>query len=466
MTMVQPVVNTSGVAIDEIALEAFKAHLEGQLIRPGDATYDASRKLWNGMIDKRPGAIVRCADTADVRAAVNFARDHSLVLAVRGGGHNVAGKASCDGGLVIDLSAMKGMSVDAATQRVRAQTGLLWCEFDRATQAHGLATTGGVVSHTGIAGLTLGGGVGWLAHRYGLSSDNLLSAEIVTADGELRTANADEHADLFWAIRGAGANFGVVTAFEYRLHPVDAVVGGMLLYPVERARQGLKFYRDYCHQMPDDMGTAAALLTGPDGHRVFAIVVCYYGPPEGADTAVKPLRAFDTPLADLVAPIPYTKMQSLLDEAMAPGFRSYWKSHLLARIDDGLIDAVLSGFAEVPSSQTAIIFQQIGGAVKQIPRDRTAFAHRDADFDFVILSLWSDPTDDERNIMWSRELGDQTRLFASGGVYVNNLGDEAEDRVRAAYGSNYDRLVALKSKYDPANLFRLNQNLRPRPQDA
>jgi FAD/FMN-containing dehydrogenase len=356
---------------------------------------------------------------------------------------------------------MKGMQIDPRAARARAQAGLLWGDFDRAAEAHGLATTGGIVSHTGIAGLTLGGGVGWLAHAYGLSCDNLISAEVVTADSEVRTASAEQHADLFWGIRGAGANFGVVTSFEYRLHRLGPVVGGMLLYPFEQARDSLKRYRDFCLRMPDEMGTAAGLLTGPDGTKMCAVLACCYGPAETTDRALRSLRALGEPMADLIAPIAYTKMQTLLDEAMAPGLRSYWKTHLLTRIEDELIDTAVSTFAAVPSARTAVVIQQLGGAVQRVPRDATAFNHRDAAFDFDILSLWTDPADDERNIRWTRDVGARTAQFSSGGVYVNNLGDEAPDAVRRAYGSNYERLAELKTRYDPENVFRLNQNIGP-----
>ena len=443
-----------------LMLDRLGERLAGEVIAPDDDRYEAARRVWNAAIDKRPAAIIRCATAGDVGATVMFAREHDLLLAVRGGGHSVAGKSTCDGGLVLDLSDMKRVHVDPDRRRARAEPGLRWSEFDRATQGYGLATTGGVVSHTGIAGLTLGGGVGWLAHAYGLSCDNLTAVDIVTADGTLRHASADEHADLFWGIRGAGSNFGVVTSFEYALHPVDTVVGGMVLYSLDDARDALRFYREYARQIPDAMATAAALLTAPNGAKAAAIVVCYYGPAGGAEPALEPLRRFRPPLADLIGPMPYTKMQTLLDAAMAPGQRSYWRSHLLTVIDDGLIDAALEYFREVPSPNSVVIWQQLGGAVKRTRRDATAFHHRDAEFDFVVLSLWPESAEDERNIGWTRRLGDATAAHSSGGVYVNNLGDDPHDRVRAAYGGNYERLAALKALYDPANVFCMNQNLR------
>lgn len=460
MTTVKGIGNAGAEPLDDLELESLRARLTGEVITDADDRYDSARRVWNGMVEKRPAALVRCATASDIAATVTFARDRDLPLAVRGGGHNVAGKSSCDGGIVIDLSAMKRIHVDAATRRARAEPGLRWAELDRATQGYRLATTGGVVSDTGIAGLTLGGGVGWLAHAYGLSCDNLTSVDIVTADGELRRASAEENPDLFWAVRGAGANFGVVASFEYALHPVETVIGGMVLYKLGDASDALKFYREYSQQIPEPMGTAAALLTAPDGTKMFAIVACYYGPIESADAALAPLRGFGSLVADLIAPMPYTKMQTLLDEAMAPGQRSYWRSHLLTTIHDGLIHGALDHFRDVPSPNTAVIWQQLGGAVKRTARDATAFYHRDAEYDFVVLSLWAHPADDERNIAWTRRLGDAAARYSSGGVYVNNLGDDPHDRIRAAYGANYERLAALKSTYDPANLFRLNQNLR------
>lgn len=457
----EPVIGASGTVVDEHSIQDFKARLHGDLIRPTDGAYDSARKIWNGLIDKRPSLIARCDGAADVVAAVNFARENKLIVAVRGGGHSVAGKSVCDGGLMIDLSSLKGIQVAPVNQIAIAQPGLTWAEFDSETQKFGLATTGGVNSDTGVGGLTLGGGVGWLGHKHGLSCDNLLSAEIVTADGQLRTASPDEHPDLFWGLRGAGANFGVVTSFEFRLHEVGDVIGGMMMYPFEKAREGLRFYREYSLGIPDHMGTAAALLTAPDGSRVFAIITCYYGEANAADRVLAPLRNFASPVADQVESLPYTRMQSLLDEAWPPGVRSYWKSHLLTEIQDDAIETVVSRFASVPSPRSAVLFQQLGGAIKSIRKDQTAFYHRDAEWDFVIFSVWSNPAEDDTNVRWTRAFGEAMQPFSPGLVYVNNLGDDVPDRVRAAYGANYDRLVALKNNYDPSNLFTLNQNIRP-----
>lgn len=460
--MVDPrVMNKNRTGLDEASLEELQARLRGQLLRRGDDGYEAARQVWNGMIDKHPAAIVRCTGVADVMEAVNFARTGDIVLAVRGGGHNVAGKSTCDDGLVIDLSPMKGIRVDSRRQTAHAQPGLTWGEFDRETQVFGLATTGGVISSTGIAGLTLGGGVGWLAHKYGLSCDNLLSVDIVTAEGQFLTASDRENADLFWGVRGGGGNFGIVTTFEYQLHPVSQVFAGMVIHPFEKATEVLKFYRDYSSTIPDEMNTVAAVLTSPDGNPVVAIAVCYYGAVEDGKKVLKPFREFGPPLADQIGLMDYTQAQSMLDDSMPAGLRSYWKSDFMKEISDETIDTFVSHCASVPSPRTAVILQQFGGAVSRVGENQTAFRHRDGEYDFVIFSLWSDSAEDEANISWTREFWERMQDFSLGGVYVNDLGEEGEDRVKAAYGASYERLVELKNKYDPTNLFRPNQNIRP-----
>jgi FAD/FMN-containing dehydrogenase len=452
--------------ISDAIIQEFKTSLSGQLILPEHPSYNEVRKVWNAMIDKRPALIARCAGTADVIKSVKFASENDLLVSVRAGGHNVSGKAVCDNGIMIDLSLMKGIWVDPSRQIALAQPGLRLGEFDRETQAFGLATTLGIISNTGIAGLTLGGGVGWLARKYGLACDNLLSVDIVTADGQFLKASDKENEDLFWGIRGGGGNFGIVTSFEYKLHPVGPqVLAGMVLHPFEKAREVLKFYRNYSASIPDDMNTVCALLTSPEGHPVVAIVVCYHGPSiDAGQQELQRLREFGPPIADLIRPMSYVEAQSMLDLTIPPsGLRSYWKSHFLKEISDQAIDTLIDHFAKVPSPRTAIQFQQFGGAVSRVREDATAFGHRqDGEYDFIILSLWQKFSDDNANISWTRELWDVMKPFSAGGVYVNNLGDdEPEGRVRAAYGPNYDRLIALKNKYDPTNLFSLNQNIKP-----
>jgi FAD/FMN-containing dehydrogenase len=449
--------------LDDSTVEAFRSSLRGELVLPGDATYDETRAVWNGMIDKRPSLIARCAGVADVIASVNFAREHGLLVSIRGGGHNVAGNAVCDDGLMIDLSPMKGIWVDPKNQTARAQAGVLWGEFDHETQRFGLASTGGTVSTTGIAGLTLGGGVGWLNGKYGLACDNLLSVDIVTADGELRHASSTENEELFWGIRGAGANFGVVTSFEFQLHPVGpTILGGMVIHPIERAREVLRFYREFTASEPDEMTTTVGFITAPDGAQVVALVVCYAGSLDEGERILAPLRLFGPPIADMIGPMPYTAQQSILDAAFPHGRHSYWKSSMMHQIDDEAIDIIDEHIGAVPSPGTAVIIEHYHGAYARRGLMDTAFSHRGDPYNFVAISVWDDPTETQRNVRWTRAFYEAMSPHLSRGVYVNVLdNDESIDRVRAAYGENYDRLVALKRKYDPANLFRVNHNIRP-----
>ncbi len=449
--------------LTEPMIQEFPSRLRGPLLRPGDPGYDEARMVWNAMVDKRPALIARCADAGDVVSAVRFGREHDLPTSIRGGGHNVAGLAVSNGGLMIDCAPMKGIRVDPAKGTARAEPGVIWGEFDAATQAHGLATVGGVVSTTGIAGLTLGGGQGWLTGKHGLSLDNLLAAEVVTADGELVRASAEEHPDLFWTLRGAGANFGVVTAFEYRLHPVGpTVLGGMVIHPLARAREVLRFYRAFAANQPVELTTYAALLTAPNGNPVIAMVCCYAGPVEVGETAVAPLRRFGPPVADLIGPMPYVTVQGLIGEGFPPGRLNYWKSTLLREIPDQVIEAVADYAEQVPSPHTAIAIADTHGAYGRVAPDATAYAHRDLPFDLVILASWTDPVDTERNIGWTRGLYEAIRPYAPAGVYVNDLdGDERQDRVRDAYGTNYARLAELKRVWDPTNFFRANHNIQP-----
>ncbi|MFN0123094.1 MAG: FAD-binding oxidoreductase [Blastocatellia bacterium] len=452
----------AGTTLAATVVEEFRACLRGQLLGPADMGYDDARRIWNGMIDRRPALIARCAGAADVISCVNFARARQLPVAVRGGGHNIAGHAVCEGGLLVDLSRMKGIRVDPARGTCRAEPGLTWGEFDRETQAFGLATTGGICSEAGIAGVTLGGGYGWLMRKHGLALDNLIAVDIVCADGQLRTASGAENADLFFGVRGAHSNFGIVTSLEYQLHPAGPeVVAGMVLHPLEKGREALRFYREYTSQAPDELSAWAALLSSPDGHPMVAILVCYIGPAAAAETVLRPLREFGPPVADMIQPMPYVMAQSLIDASFPKGRHNYWKSHLLRELGDEAIDALVAAFGAVASPYSSILIEQLGGAMSRAGKDETAFGHRDAPYDLVIMPMWTDPAESATHIQWADALWAAMQPFSSGGVYVNYLGDEGDERVRAAYGAGYERLVALKNKYDPANLFRFNQNIRP-----
>jgi FAD/FMN-containing dehydrogenase len=453
----------TGISVDGAAVAQLRTRLHGPVLCPGDDDYDAVRRIWNAMIDRRPAVIARCTGAEDVIAAIQFGREQGLTLSVRGGGHNVAGSAVCDSGVMIDLSLMKGIRVDRDTRTARAEPGVLWHELDRDTQAVGLATVGGVVGTTGIAGLTLGGGQGWLTGKYGLTCDNLLAADVVLADGTLVRASADEHADLFWALRGAGANFGIVTSFEYRLHTVSPqVLGGLVVHPLERTRDVLRFYREFAAGQPDELTTYAGVLTPPDGEPVIALVTCYAGDLDDGERAVAPLRRFGSPLADTIAPCSYADQQAIMTAGFPHGRLNYWKSGLTREISDAAIDAIVEYAPRVPSPFSAIAIADCHGAYLRVGAQDTAYSHRDAPYDLVILSSWGDPADTERNVAWTRDFYASISPHLSGGVYVNDLDrDESTERVRSAYGVNYERLVGLKSKFDPANVFRMNNNIPP-----
>ncbi len=462
---------TVGATLDDAAIQELRSGLRGALLQPRDVGYDEVRRVWNGMIDRKPALIVRCAGVADVIQAVNFARTHHLLVAVRGGGHNVTGNAVCDGGIMIDLSLMKGIRVDPAARTVRAEPGVTWGEFDHETQAFGLAVTGGQVVTTGIAGLTLGGGIGWLMRKFGAVVDNLLSVDLVLADGRFVTASASENPDLFWGVRGGGGNFGIATSFEYRLHPLGPLVtGGLLLYPASEARALLRYYRDVIATAPDDLMALAAFMMAPPapfvpahlhGAPVIAIGICHAGTLDEGQQAAEQFRAFGPPLVDLVGPMPYTAVQHLFDAASVPGQQVYLKSEHLAHLGDDVIETLATHAAGMTSPLSVVIVFPLGGAIGRVGNDETAFGHRDAPFDYVIYSFWDDPQESERHIKWTRDFGAAMQPF-SVGVYVNELGAEGEDRVRAAYSrQSYERLVALKNTYDPTNLFRLNQNVKP-----
>jgi FAD/FMN-containing dehydrogenase len=447
--------------LEEATVAAFKQSLRGQLIIPSDARYAEARQVWNANIDRWPGLICRPAGVADVIRAVHFAREHHLLVAVRGGAHNVAGTSVCNGGLVIDLSRMQGIRVDLVQRTVRAEGGVKWGAFDRETQAFGLATTGGTIADTGIAGLTLGGGHGWLGYKYGLAADNLTSVDIVTADGTLRTASDAEHSDLFWGVRGGGGNFGVVTSFEYRLHPVGPVLAGMVVHPFAQAKAVLQFYRDFSSATHEALTTYAVPMTSPDGTKVVAIAVCYEGPLEEGERLIAPVRQFGPPLEDQIRPRAYTELQSMLDAAYPPGHQYYFKAHFLREIHDDAIDILVDHFACVPSPLSMLFFQQTGGAMQ---RGHTAYAHRDALYNLLLLAQWLDPGESAIHVRWTRDLWQALRPYVTGGVYVNDIGqegDEGVEQIRAAYGAHYQRLAELKQKYDPKNLFRHNQNIKP-----
>ncbi|HWO40761.1 MAG TPA: FAD-binding oxidoreductase [Candidatus Eisenbacteria bacterium] len=449
-------------SLDQAHLADLSARFSGVLLQAGDSGYDNARRIHNGMIDRRPALIARCLNTADIADAVNFARARGLELAVRGGGHNVAGRAVCDGGLMLDLSLMKGVQVDPVRRTARAQGGVTWREFNRETQLHGLATTGGVISTTGIAGLTLGGGLGWLMAKHGLAMDNLLSAEVVTASGEVIRASNDENGDLFWALRGGGGNFGVVSRFEYRLHPVGLVTSGLTAFPFERARDVLKFFREITSALSDDLTIFAGLLHAPDGARLAVILACHCGSPGEGEAALRPVKKFGVPVMDTIGPATYEATNTMLDAGFPRGALNYWKSSLIGELNDQSIDTLISQFAGCPSPMSALVLEHIHGAAARIGVSDTAFPHRREGYQLLVVSQWLDPAENARNIAWARESYDAMRPHFASGRYVNYLGeDEGEDAVEAAYGPNYQRLRALKAKYDPANLFHLNQNIPP-----
>jgi FAD/FMN-containing dehydrogenase len=453
----------TATAVDHSAIEALRASVAGPVFRDGDDGYDAVRAVWNGMIQLRPRLIVRCTGTADVIKALSFARDNDLEIAVRGGGHNVAGKSLCADGLLIDCSMMKGILVDPTNRTVRAQTGVLWGELDRETQVFGLATPGGVVSTTGIAGLTLGGGFGWLMRKHGLTCDNVLSFNVVTADGTALVANEADNTDLFWALRGGGANFGVVTSIDYRLHPVGPIVmGGMALHPWAHARDVLRFYRDFTSTAPDELTTYAGLLHTPDGTPAAGIVVCYAGPVEDGERAVRPVKEFGSPVADLIGPMPFVDHQQIFDAGFPPGNLYYEKSSFLPDLSDDAIDVLVAQYEQAPSPMSFVVVEHHGGAIRRVDPDATAFAHREPEYNLIPPAVWTDPASSEMNIGWERRLWDLMQPYSTGASYVNYMSEgETEERVRGAYGDNYSRLATLKGKYDPTNVFHLNQNIKP-----
>jgi hypothetical protein len=448
--------------LNPAAIQDFKKRLRGQLLAPGDAAYDTARKVWNGMIDKRPAFIGQCLTSSDVVACVQFARAEGLPISVRGGGHNFAGKAVCDEGLMIDLSPMKGIDIDPNQQIARAQTGLRLGEFDRETQKHGLVTPLGIAPTTGISGLTLGGGYGWLVGKYGLACDNVVSMEVVTADGRILQCSAEQDAELFWGMRGAGANFGIATQIEYRLHRVSTVFSGPLFHPL--SAEIMRFYDEFSSNAPDELTTLGATTTGPDGKLVFVTVVCYCGPPEEGEKLVKPLRDFAPAVVDMIKNRPYLEMQSLFDADLPPGRRYYNRSHNVRQFTEGAIDTVLRFTATMSRYPSMIGFQQLHGAASRVPANASAFPHRDKHHVVWISPVEDDAGKDLAMANWTRECWEALRPHVDQAVYVNALDGTLEDgeaRVRQAYGANYERLKMLKKKYDPTNLFSQNANIRP-----
>ncbi|MGD8792904.1 MAG: FAD-binding oxidoreductase [Anaerolineae bacterium] len=465
--------NGKGVTLDESQLAEFSQQIRGDLIYADDKAYEEARAIWNGMIDKSPAAILRCAGTADVVKAVKFAGEHDLLLSVRGGGHNVAGHALCDGCLTIDLSQMKGIHVDPHTQTARVQPGVNLGDLDRETQIFGLATPTGIVSETGLAGLTLGGGFGWLTRKHGFTADNLLSADVVTADGRVLRASQDENPDLFWGIRGGGGNFGIVTSFEYQLHPVGPdVLAGLVVHRMEDAADVLRFYRDFAAEAPQELGSMAVFRLAPPapfipealrGQPIMALILFYAGDVKKGEDVVRPLREFGQPLADLVNVKSYIAHQTALDQGQPEGYQYYWKSEYLSQLDDEVIETAVAYSAEMTSSQTRVAIFQLGGAASQVDEMATATGHREAEYILAINNGWENPADNEQQIQWTRDFWREVQQFSTGGAYVNFMSaDEGQERVKAGYGAEkYERLVEVKSRYDPNNFFRINQNVKP-----
>jgi FAD/FMN-containing dehydrogenase len=454
----------TATTIDADRVDAFSVSISGTVLRPGEDHYEAARRVHNGLIDKRPALIARCHGAADVSAAVGLAREAGLEISIRGGGHNIAGRSVTDGGLMIDLAEMKGMYVDPEARTIRAQGGVIWSEFNRETAVHGLAVTGGAISTTGIAGLTLGGGLGWLMGIHGLAADNLLSVELVNADGAVLNVTAESDPDLFWALRGGGGNFGVATSLEYRLHPLSEVVGGLVAHPFEAARDVLRFYREFTQSVPDELTVFGGLVYAPGSSdlRLAALVVCHAGPAEQAQKDLAPLREFGQPLMVELGPMPYAVMNTLLDDGFPRGALNYWKSSFVESLDDELIDLAIERFETTPSPLNAILFEHFHGAVTRVGVSDTAVPHREVGYNLVMPSVWLEAADTEANIAWTRATFDLFSPYFAERRWLNYFSDDdGTDAVRAAYGPNYDRLVELKRRYDPENAFHLNHNIDP-----
>ncbi|NEU98753.1 FAD-binding oxidoreductase [Bradyrhizobium uaiense] len=462
------------IVLGNDTLDTLRQTLRGVVCLPQEAGYDEARSIWNAMIDRHPSMVVRCRGAADVMHAVTFARERGILLAVRAGGHNIAGNAVCEGGLLLDLSLMRGVRVDPASRTARVEPGATLSDFDGEAQAFGLATPLGINSTTGVAGLTLGGGFGWLSRKFGLAVDNLISTDVVTADGKLVQASSDENPDLFWALRGGGGNFGVVSSFEFRLHPVGPMVlAGLIVHPFARARELLAGYRQIAAKAPDELTQWVVLRKAPPlpflpadihGKEILVFAVCYVGDERDGNRALAPLRGLGTPIADVVGMQPFTAWQRAFDPLLTPGACNYWKSHNFADLGDGLLDVLVSQVPRLPTEECEIFIGQLGGAASRVAPDATAYPHRSANFAMNVHTRWRQSSDKQRSIDWARTLFAETAPYATGGVYVNFMPEDETDRVSNAYGANYPRLTALKSKYDPGNLFRLNQNVQPSAQ--
>jgi FAD/FMN-containing dehydrogenase len=463
-------IQATPVTLDDEAVQDLKGRLRGRLIEPSDLDYEAARKVYNGMIDRRPRLIAQCMDAADVMAAVNFAREQQLPLAVRGGGHNGPGLGTVDDGLVIDLSQMKGVRVDPANRTARVAGGALWGEVDHATHPFGLATPSGFISSTGVGGLTLGGGIGYLSRTHGLTIDNLLEVDMVLADGSFVTANADQHPDLFWAVRGGGGNFGVVTSFLFRLHPISTVYGGPIFWPLEKATELMAFWRDFIRSAPEDINGWFGFVTVPpvepfpeqyQMQKMCVIVWCYTGPLEAAAERFAPIREFSPPAIDVAGPIPWPVLQSLFDALFPAGMQWYWKADFFTDLDDKAIELHAKYAAELPTPFSTMHIYPINGAAHRAGMGDTAFSYRDANFSEVIVGVDPDPANNEHMIAWAKDYWLALHPYSAGGGYINMMMDEGEDNVKAAYRDNYARLAQIKATYDPANLFRVNQNVPP-----
>jgi FAD binding domain/Berberine and berberine like len=436
---------------------------DGSLLLPGDAGYDDVRAVHNGLVDKRPGLIARCHNVADVRDAVSFGRESGLEISVRGGGHNVAGRAVTEGGLMIDLSLMRGVDVDPSRRRARSQGGVTWKEYNRATNVYGQATTGGVISTTGVAGLTLGGGLGWLMGQHGLAIDNVIQVEVVTADGQVRVVNADNEPDLFWALRGGGGNFGVAASFEFETHPLDIILGGLLAHPLAAAADVFDMYRQFTKELPDEVTVFCGLVHAPDGSgmKLCGLPLCHAGDLAQAEADLAPLRAFGPPAMDLVQPMPYPIVNTLLDDAFPRGALNYWKSAFFTELSDAAVQTMIAAFEVAPSIMSAMVVEHFHGEVCRVDPTATAYPHRAPGYNLVLIGQWLDPAESAANVRWVRETYAALEGFTAPRSYVNYLADDESDRVANAYGPNLERLVEIKRRYDPANLFRLNHNIDP-----
>jgi len=462
-------VSGNSTTISDDALAALNDALRGTLLLPSDSGYEDARKLWNGMIDRRPSAIARCHESADVIEVVRFANEYQLTLAVKGGGHNIAGNAVCDGGLTIDLSPMKSVHVDPANRTARVEPGATLGDFDKKAQDSGLATPLGINSTTGVAGLTLGGGFGWLSRKHGLALDNLRAADVVLASGELVQASESTNADLFWGIRGGSGNFGVITSFEFALHPVGPdVQSGPIVHPAENALDLLKGYREIAASMPDDLTCWVVLRKGPEflpeawhGKDVLVFAVCYLGDASKADEVLAPLRALGEPIVDGIGPIRYEEWQKIFDPLLTEDARNYWKSHAFDELQDGTLQIIVDSAGSLPGPECEIFIAQLGGATSRTAKDATAYPHRDAAFVMNVHTRWQDVAEDDTCIAWARKVFDESAPYANGGVYVNFMPDDETKRTEGAYGGNLDRLRKIKATYDPTNLFRHNQNIEP-----